>query len=113
MDGRWELPGGKCEHGEDPETALVREWEEELMVTVRVTGFLGSGKFFHRGIEHSLLGYRVHSDTVPNSSLLHDRLDWFSRSSIEAMLGKEPAMLVDSDRQLLSLLLEESLPDLR
>lgn len=40
-DGRWVLPGGGLEHGEHPETAVVREVREETGYDVGVDRLLG------------------------------------------------------------------------
>jgi 8-oxo-dGTP pyrophosphatase MutT (NUDIX family) len=41
----WELPGGRIEPGESPETTLAREFEEELSVQVKVGASIDSYLF--------------------------------------------------------------------
>lgn len=41
LAGRWELPGGKLEAGEDEPAAVARECAEELQVAVRVGARVG------------------------------------------------------------------------
>lgn len=42
LAGKWEFPGGKVESGESDEIALHREIAEELRVTIRIAGPLGT-----------------------------------------------------------------------
>lgn len=41
----WELPGGRLEIGESPQQCLVREFQEELSVAVRVESLLDTYLF--------------------------------------------------------------------
>ena len=47
--GRWTLPGGGVDHGESPETALVREIEEETGLVATVRALLGVNDKHHTG----------------------------------------------------------------
>jgi A/G-specific adenine glycosylase len=57
LGGMWELPGGKVELGETQEEAVVREFKEELGVTVRVEGFAGRVRHAYSHVHVDLAGY--------------------------------------------------------
>src|SRR3989338_5889686 len=40
LSGKWHIPGGKVEDGEDEEQAVIREMHEEACITVKVDKFL-------------------------------------------------------------------------
>lgn len=62
-DGKWELPGGKVQFGEDPNKTLQREIKEELGVDVEVGEFIGMCYLFHKGKQTIINVFRC----VPNT----------------------------------------------
>ncbi len=63
MPGLWEFPGGKCEAGELPEDAVVRECREETGLAVAVLG-LRQSRVYH--YPHGLVELN-YFDCVPES----------------------------------------------
>jgi ADP-ribose pyrophosphatase YjhB (NUDIX family) len=59
--GRWFLPGGGVEHGEDPVETVQREFLEETGLAVTVGELLG---VWSEMIEASVRGVEVHSVSI-------------------------------------------------
>ena len=95
MGGRWEFPGGKIEEGEDLETAVVREMQEEFGVTVKVGRKITSGSFTHRDKPCTLDVLEVHfpHDGIaePFSLTEHTEYKWENINDIPSL------NFVDSD----------------
>ena len=95
MGGRWEFPGGKIEEGEDLETAVIREMQEEFGVTVSVGEKITSGTFMHRQKPCTLDVLEVHfpHDGMTDSFILTEHTDYKW-----ALLDEIPKLnFVDSD----------------
>lgn len=99
MAGRWELPGGKVEPGEEVEDALVREITEETSITVHV------GPPISVHTNRDSLPYRQHveitylcgyeSGSVQLNPVEHDSYKWMSVSELRALGGGARAFLRD------------------
>jgi 8-oxo-dGTP diphosphatase len=86
--GRWELPGGKVEPGEEPAHALAREVEEELGCRIRITGRLsGEQPVSDRMVLRVLLAELTDGEPVPHE---HDALRWLGPEELEDVDWLEP-----------------------
>ena len=93
--GKWTLPGGGLEFGEDPAVAAVRELEEETGLVGRVTELLGvDGHLYppRPGRDLPLHAVRVVYRAEPIiAELRHelsgstDRAEWFTRAQLPSI----------------------------
>lgn len=81
--GRWELPGGKCEPGEELAEAGTREVREELGCTVRVTGRLGGRASIRPGLTLEVVTAElVAGEPVPRE---HDEVRWLGPDQLDSV----------------------------
>lgn len=71
--GLWEMPGGKIEHGENSDSALRREWLEELQIDVEV-GELITVASIEVEVPIIIYLYEVTCATVPIRAFDHDAI---------------------------------------
>jgi 8-oxo-dGTP diphosphatase len=81
LRGRWELPGGKVEPGEEPAAAVVREVREELGCEVRVTGRLSGEQPVDGGRTLQVWCAEIVSgEPVPHE---HDAVRWLAPEQLD------------------------------
>ena len=87
MGGLWEFPGGKVDEGESPETALIRELEEELGITLDVQDLVAetfaSEPLGDRNLV--LLLYRCGRWTGTPTALFASDLRWVMPKDMESL----------------------------
>jgi 8-oxo-dGTP diphosphatase len=86
--GRWELPGGKVEPGEDRGQALVREIGEELGVLVEVADWLaGESRISDTLVLVAATARITAGEPCPRE---HDRLRWLAVEELDDVDWLEP-----------------------
>lgn len=76
MAGYWELPGGKVEEGEAPETALQRELKEELGINASIGAHVITVEHDYPEVHVRLLVYFAETQEEITHSSDHDQLEW-------------------------------------
>jgi len=85
--GKWTLPAGFVDAGEDPKEALIRECREETELRVRIIGLVDvlAGQEHPHGA-HILIVYRAEVLTGdPNPGDDVDRVSYFSRDQLPTL----------------------------
>lgn len=76
LAGKWELPGGKVEDGEDPKTACVREIVEELGVTPALDRIVPAPHGDWPIGKHTMRVWLATIDAEPVRTSDHSELRW-------------------------------------
>lgn len=84
LAGFWEFPGGKLEPGENIQTCIVRELEEELGVTSTAGEILTVSEYTYPGGAISLIAIKVFLHDRDFTLTVHDEYAW---KAPEELLG--------------------------
>ena len=87
LAGSWEFPGGKVEPGEDWESALIREMEEELSVRIEVTPGppVASSTWDYDHARVRLIGLRARVVCGTPRALDHAALRWVTSAELKVI----------------------------
>jgi len=80
LGGYWEFPGGKIDPGEDAETALHRELQEELACAVTILKALPAVHHAYPWCQVEMFPFvcQLNSDSPTPTALEHTALQWVS-----------------------------------
>jgi 8-oxo-dGTP diphosphatase len=82
---KWEFPGGKVELDETESQALIREYQEEFNITIRVGPFIAETDFEHRGKKRTLRAYRIYMGDEKPNLLEHSEYRWAPLEEVESL----------------------------
>jgi len=80
---KWEFPGGKVEHGEEPRAALVRELREELAIEAQIDREIVRYEHSYPGRDPILLiFYRVQNFKGTPANIVFETMEWSALQSL-------------------------------
>ena len=100
IGGKWEFIGGKVEKDEPLQTALEREFLEELNVKILVNDFIIEKKFKSNDHSFTLFAYYVEMLNEKIEYIEHDEFKYFTIDEIKELGNK----LADSDKLIIDYL---------
>lgn len=82
LEGKWEFPGGKVEHGETPEECARREVREELGIIVNVEAFLCSVEYTYAHTSVNISAYTASFISGEISQNEYQEIKWVRPSAL-------------------------------
>ncbi|MEZ5552364.1 MAG: (deoxy)nucleoside triphosphate pyrophosphohydrolase [Pseudomonadales bacterium] len=82
MGGKWELPGGKIEPGEDPQAAIAREIREELGCGLAVLAELAPHEHQYADFAIRLIPLLCRTTDGDPKPLEHEEILWAGREEL-------------------------------
>lgn len=81
--GLWEFPGGKIEHNETRENAIVREIKEELDIDIEVKSYLSEKVFKYPEKDINLIALECKKINGEIRLLEHEDYKWVSKNELD------------------------------
>lgn len=85
--GKWHLPGGHVEFGEDPEAAVVREFKEEFDLDIKIIDAFRTFSYVEHGDHTVGITFVITADHIPEHIPLdpHDTqaVKWITAGQVD------------------------------
>ena len=85
FEGMWEFPGGKIEPGESRESALIREIQEELGVSISVEDFICTTDYDYPSFHLTMHCYICSIESVEIELREHKSARWLSVDMLDSV----------------------------
>lgn len=85
FEGMWEFPGGKIEQGESRESALIREIQEELGVSISVEEFICTTDYDYQSFHLTMHCYICSIESVEIELREHKSARWLTVDMLDSV----------------------------